>query len=694
MKVRTRSLSRYLADVSESSDLRRGVPLPWGAQVVAGGANFSFFSRHATRVVLELFSRPSDTIAKQVIEFDPLRNRTGDMWHVWVKGVKAGQLYSYRVDGPDSPQEGQRFNVRRRLLDPLAPAITLLDPWDYSGAMPKCILAHDHFHWQEDRPPRHPWARTVIYETHVRGLSIHHSSGVQCPGTYRGLIEKIPYLKDLGITAVELMPVQEFNDTRITGKDPVTGASLRNYWGYDPVSFFATKGSYSSAGSSGQQILEFKEMVRQLHAAQIEVILDVVFNHTAEANEHGPTICWRGIDNSIFYALAPDKRLYVDDAGTGNTINANHPVVREMILGALRYWVAEMHVDGFRFDLASILGRDRGGRLLTNAPLLDLIAEDPILRDAKLIAEAWDAAGAYQVGSFSRRRWAEWNGQFRDDVRRFWRGDDAMLGKFASRICGSADIYGGSGKGPECSINYITCHDGFTLSDLVSYRDKHNLPNGDDNRDGTNDNYSANHGAEGDTSDSGIESLRKRQIRNFLLTLFISRGVPMLLGGDEMRRTQAGNNNAYCQDNEISWYDWELLTRHRDIHRFTRQMIAFRRAHPVLAAPRFYETDDIHWFAAGGRSPNWFDRRARQLACLIHESSDASICLLFNAAPESVNFQPPATFAQWNWRLAIDTGEDTPAQSGGESAPSLVDATRPLSLLSQSSAIYLVTNEH
>ena len=485
--------------------------------------------------------------------------------------------------------------------------------------MPKCVFTHEHFDWQEDRPLKHPWSKTVIYETHVRGLTVDPSSGVENPGTYRGLMEKIPYLKDLGVTVVELMPVQEFNENRATGIDSQTGKPLKNYWGYDPVVFFAPKASYSSSGSLGQQKLEFREMVQAFHKAGIEVVLDVVFNHTAEGNELGPTLCFRGMDNAIFYTLAGDKRYYKDYTGTGNTINANHPVVRDHILAALRYWMVEMHVDGFRFDLASVLGRDRTGKLLANAPLLERIAEDPILRDVKIIAEAWDAAGAYEVGSFSQRRWAEWNGRYRDDIRRFWRGDDGMLGSLASRICGSADIYTNSGKGPESSINFVTCHDGFTLNDLVSYQDKHNEANGESNHDGTNANYSSNYGAEGETDDVRIESIRKRQIKNFLLTLFISRGVPMLLGGDEFRRTQSGNNNAYCQDNETSWYDWSCLEKHREIFRFTRGMIAFRRAHPILSKEQFYTDAEIHWFGSQGGLPNWTDPKEKRFGCLIHE---------------------------------------------------------------------------
>ena len=384
-------------------------------------------------------------------------------------------------------------------------------------------------------------------------------------------------------------------------------------------------------------------MVRAFHEAGIEVILDVVFNHTAEGNELGPTLCFRGMDNTIFYTLADDKRYYKDYTGTGNTINANHPVVRDHILSALRHWVVEMHVDGFRFDLAAVLGRGRSGNLLSNPPLLERIAEDPILRDVKIIAEAWDAAGAYEVGSFSERRWAEWNGRYRDDVRRFWRGDDGMLGLFASRICGSADIYTKSGKGPEGSINFITCHDGFTLNDLVSYRAKHNEANGENDQDGTDANFSENYGSEGETTDAGIESLRKRQIKNFLLTLLISRGVPMLLGGDEFRRTQGGNNNAYCQDNETSWYDWTCLEEQREIFHFTRSMIAFRWAHPILSKEQFYTDAEIRWFSPLQQSPNWFDPKEKQLACLIHEGEQCALYLMFNAGGDAVDFGlPPA----------------------------------------------------
>jgi isoamylase len=711
MNTPARPLHDYAVEVSEHTEERRGVPLPLGTHEFGGGVNFALFSRHATHVRLELFDRPEDATPARVVDFDPACNRTGDVWHVWVKGIRPGQLYGYRVDGPYQPQAGHRFNFHRLLLDPFATAISRLPHWDFgpargydpvapdrdlvcastddAGAMPKCVFTHEQFHWQDDLPPRHPWSKTVIYETHVRGFTNHPNSGVEYPGTYRGLIERIPYLQELGVTAVELMPVHEFNESQALGTNPQSGTPLGNYWGYDPVSFCAPKASYSSAGGLGQQTLEFKEMVRALHGAGIEVILDVVFNHTAEGNELGPTLCFRGIDNAIFYMLASDPRYYRDYAGTGNTINANHPVVRDHILAALRYWVVEMHVDGFRFDLASILGRDETGALLANAPLLERIAEDPILRDVKIIAEAWDAAGAYEVGSFSERRWAEWNGRYRDDVRRFWRGEEGMLGAFASRICGSADIYGPSGKGPEGSINFITCHDGFTLNDLVSYRHKHNEANGEDNHDGTDANYSENHGTEGETTAAGIEAARNSQIKNFLLTLFISRGVPMLLGGDEFRRTQFGNNNAWCQDNETSWHDWSLLQQHSEIVRFTRAMIDFRRAHPVLSAEHFYTDAEIHWSGPHGGLPDWSDPSARQLVCMIHEDAHRSLCLMFNAGTDALDFTLPPVLSGTHWHLVVDTVRKAPHDllAAGEGLP--LDNRQTYRMNPRSSAILL-----
>ena len=710
-KTPQRELHNYILEVSEHANVRAGSPLPMGTQESGGGVNFAIFSRDASRVRLELYDHPEDAVPAHVIDLDSARNRTGDVWHVWVEGIGPGQLYAYRVDGPYQPSEGHRFNFNRLLLDPLATAISRLPLWDFalargydpaapeqdlalskldnSRSMPKCVFINESFEWDGDQPPRHPWSKTVIYETHVRGFTIHPKSGVDHPGTYRGLMEKIPYIKTMGVTAVELLPVQEFNETSVTRRNPQTSQPLRNYWGYDPVVFFAPKASYSSAGGLGQQKLEFKEMVRAFHHAGIEVILDVVFNHTAEGDELGPTLCFRGIDNAIFYTLADDKRFYQDFTGTGNTVNANHPVVRDHILAALRYWMVEMHVDGFRFDLASVLGRDGTGKLLANAPLLERIAEDPILRDVKIIAEAWDAAGAYEVGSFSECRWAEWNGRYRDDVRRFWRGDDGVLGLFASRICGSADIYNKSGKGPESSINFITCHDGFTLNDLVSYGVKHNEANGENNHDGSDYNFSENYGAEGETTDAGIKAMRKGQIKNFLLTLLISRGVPMLLGGDEFRRTQGGNNNAYCQDNETSWYDWSLLEQHKDIFRFTCGMIAFRRAHPILSKEKFYTDAEIQWFGPQGGSPNWADPREKRFACLIDEDEQNALYLMFNAGADAVDFGLPPLLPGTRWYLAVDTSRQAPQDLFAAGEEPLWENPQTYRLNPRSSAILL-----
>jgi glycogen operon protein len=682
MKAPQRELHDYISEVSERADSRVGSPLPLGTQEMGGGVNFALFSRNATRVRLELFDHAEDAVPARAFELDSGCNRTGDVWHIWVKGIGSGQLYAYRLDGPYQPSEGYRFNFKKLLLDPCAAAISWPPQWDFASSrgydpsspqqdltisnldnsrtMPKCVFVNTAFDWEGDKPLRHPWSKTVIYETHLRGFTIHPNSGVDHPGTYRGLMEKIPYLKSLGVTVVELMPVQEFNQTSLTRRNPQSNQLLKNYWGYDSVAFFAPKASYCSSGGMGQQKLEFKQMVQALHKACIEVFLDVVFNHTAEGDELGPTLCFRGMDNTIFYTLENDKRYYRNYTGTGNTVNANHPVVRDHILAALRYWTIEMHVDGFRFDLASVLARDGTGKLLAKAPLLERIAEDPILRNVKIIAEAWDAAGAYEVGSFSERRWAEWNGRYRDDVRRFWRGDDGMMGLFASRICGSADLYSNSGKSPGSSINFVTCHDGFTLNDLVSYQHKHNEANAEDNHDGTNEDFSRNYGVEGATKDAGIEFVRKRQIKNFLLTLLVSRGVPMLLGGDEFRRTQGGNNNAYCQDNETSWIDWSNLEKHQEIYRFAQGMIAFRLAHPILSTEQFYTDAEVQWLGPQGGRPNWTDPSEKYFACLIREDEQRALCILLNAGLGAVDFRLPPLLAGTQWHLSVDTFGETP----------------------------------
>ncbi len=663
----------------------RGRPEPLGLSSYKGGYNFALFSRNAMKVWIYLYKTCEDKEPVVVLEFDPDHNRIGDIWHMWIKGIGPGWCYTYRVHGPFVPAAGFRFNRHKAVIDPYSCALSGVSEWDFHRAKAydpgsplmdlslstedngpwaaKSVVLNDYpFEWKDDRPLRRPWSQTIIYETHVRGFTIHPSSGVKCPGTYKGLIDKIPYLKSLGITAVELLPVHEFNENELTRINPFTGERLKNYWGYSTVGFFAPKESYSCSGGYGSQVLEFKEMVRELNDAGIEVILDVVFNHTAEGDEFGPMLHMRGLDNTIYYLLADGGRRYRNFSGCGNTVNCNHPVVRDFILACLRYWVIEMHVDGFRFDLASIQGRDMEGNIISNPPVLEHIAEDPILRDVKLIAEAWDLGGAYQVGSFPGRRWSEWNGRYRDDIRRYWRGEPGMVPHLASRLCGSADLYKHMGKQPVNSINFITCHDRFTLNDLVSYERKHNEVDGEDNMDGSDENYSCNYGVEGETSDPGIQAVRTRQIKNMIATLFLSRGVPMILGGDEFRRTQMGNNNAYCQDNEISWYNWDLLDRNREIFNFFRAMIAFRKEHPVLSREQFYEEGDITWFGPSGQTPDW-QGGGKALGCIIHDAraNGGRLCLLFNAHDRVIQFRLPSGFRRRNmWLSAIDTGAPPP----------------------------------
>jgi isoamylase len=665
-----------------------GSPIPLGTYKRDGGINFSLFSRHANGVWLEFYDHPEDLSPSAVFELTPQLHRTGDIWHIRVKGIAVGQLYAFRVDGPYQPAQGLRFNRHKLLLDPYAVALAGTRSWNFrkargydlnsplkdlsfstednAGQSPKCLIINNGFDWEGDRPLKHSWSDTIIYEAHVRGLTIHPSSQVSHPGTFLGIIEKIPHFKALGITALELMPIQEFNGNELERLNPLTGEPLVNYWGYNTVAFFAPKEQYSSCTTPGCQVFEFKTMVKELHKAGIEVILDIVFNHTGEGNELGPTINFRGMDNRIYYMLDSDPRLYRNYSGCGNTNNCNHPVVRGYILECLRYWVVEMHIDGFRFDLASVLGRGQDGALLPNPPLLETIAEDPILRDVKLIAEAWDAGGAYQVGSFPGQRWSEWNGHFRDDIRRFWRGDPEMIAALASRICGSADLYQHINKEPLNSVNFITCHDGFTLNDLVSYRYKHNEANGEGNQDGTSLDHSHNYGFEGHTSDPEIERVRIKQIKNMLATLFISRGVPMLLGGDEFRRTQSGNNNAYCQDNEVSWFDWNLLQQNNEIFSFTKEIIAFRKRHKLLRAEKFYSGRDLLWFDFDGKEPDW-NGPGHTLGCMMFAQNvqnvcpDRTICILFNAALTKVMFKLPRPPSEGLFDLALDTAALPPS---------------------------------
>jgi len=657
-------------------DHATGSPIPLGVYSQEGGINFTLFSRHATRVFLLLFNRPEDSNPSQTIELYPQHHRTGDIWHIFVKGAKRGQTYAFQVEGPYAPEQGHLFCPHAILLDPYTSAVTSPQPWNFShccvrhedgsihkaSAFAKGLVIHSGFDWEDDRPLKRHWPELIIYEAHIKGLTIHPSAGAACPGTYLGVIEKIPYLQELGVNAIEFMPLQEFNPHELTAKNPFTKERLVNYWGYNTVGFFAPHEGYGTRQYPGCQVDEFKTMVKALHKAGIEILLDVVFNHTAEGNETGPTLNFRGLDNSIYYLLEEDKRFYKNYSGCGNTINCNHPVVRNFILDCLRYWVVEMHVDGFRFDLASILGRDRSGHLTPNPPLLEQIAEDPILREVKLIAEAWDAGGAYLVGRFPGERWSEWNGHYRDDIRSFWRGDHGMAGTLAKRLCGSADLYDHSGKAPVNSINFVTCHDGFTLSDLVSYHHKHNLANGEENSDGCDANFSCNYGVEGPTEDDLINRIRLKQGKNMLATLFLSRGIPMLLGGDEFGRTQHGNNNAYCQDNETSWFDWALLDKNRELFNFVQGMIAFRKRNRVLSLERFYRQDEITWFNCQGFPPRWEDESC--LGCHIHagRDGDPGLCFLFNPTPHNVDFALPHLPHDRLWLKAIDThaaaGED------------------------------------
>lgn len=637
-----------------------GRAYPMGTAVYDEGVRFAVFSRHATRVWLALFERVEDLEPAWEYEFDPHRNRIGDVWTVFVRGLHVGAYYKFRMDGPFDEKTGHRFNPRDYLLDPYARAMA----GDIHDRTIKCVVVHDYLDWTDDEHPRTPMKNSIIYETHVRGLTQDPSSGVAHPGTYKGLIEKIPYLKELGVTAVELLPIQEFGENLLGRCSLTTGKELTNYWGYSNIGFFAPTGRYACESRHLEHLEEFREMVHALHKEGIEIILDVVFNHTSEGNERGPTLCFRGIDNTIYYLL--DDGAYLNFSGCGNTVNCDHPLVHDFILDCLRYWVAVMHVDGFRFDLASILGRDQKGGVNPEAPLVRRISEDPVLRDVKLIAEAWDAGGAYHVGSFGGVRWAEWNGKYRDDVRRYWRGDPGTRGVFASRLTGSADLYQWNRRTPEHSINFITCHDGFTLRDLVSYNKKHNEANGEGNQDGENENVSWNCGIEGETDNPEINALRLRMQKNYIATLFLSLGVPMILGGDEFGRTQQGNNNAYCQDNKISWFDWTLTDKNQELHRFVKEMIAFRKRNTALSQAHYYrgkghgmpaEDADLLWFAPCGGDVDWFSHET-PLACRVHsrENGDLSLYLMFNNLFEEVTFQLP----DGPWRQCINTALSAP----------------------------------
>ncbi|WP_207428063.1 glycogen debranching protein GlgX [Pedobacter sp. SYSU D00535] len=669
-----------------------GNPYPLGATWDGQGVNFALYAENATAVELCLFDKNSDATENIRIK---LIERTHHVWHAYIPDLKPGQLYGYRVHGPYEPENGHRFNPNKLLFDPYAKAIAGSIKWheslfgykigdpdedlsfndaDSAPYLPKCVVIDDNFDWSGDRPPKIPYHKSIIYETHVKGFTkLHPDIPEEIRGSYAAIAHPvtIEYLKKLGITAVELMPVHHFvNDSYLQDK------GLSNYWGYSTIGFFAPDIRYSSSGTHGGQVVEFKNMVKELHKAGIEVILDVVYNHTAEGNHNGPTLCFRGIDNASYYRLTDEnKRYYMDYTGCGNTLNANLPSVLRLIMDSLRYWIQEMHVDGFRFDLAATLARElhEVDRL---SSFFDIIHQDPIISQVKLIAEPWDIGeGGYQVGNFPPG-WAEWNGKYRDCIRDYWRGADSILGEFAERFTGSADLYRDDYRRPTASINFITAHDGFTLNDLVSYNEKHNEANGEDNNDGDSHNRSWNCGVEGLTDDPEIIELRNKQKRNFLATLFLSQGVPMLLAGDEGARSQGGNNNAYCQDNEISWFDWEKADN--ELTEFTQKLIHLRKWHPIFRRRRWFKgqpikgigLEDIAWFLPEGiemPEENWNHDFAKSLAVFLNGKGirtvgpkgeqivDDSFYVIFNAHYEPLKYVLPEAKYGMQWIKILDT---------------------------------------
>ncbi len=649
-----------------------GRSFPLGATVDGDGTNFSVFSKHATAVQLLLFDAVDAGAPARVIDLDPRIHRTYHYWHAFVPGVSAGQLYGYRVHGPSDPGAGMRFDPDKLLIDPYGRCIArpahrdrlaACRPGDNAAVAHKSVVADtSRYDWEDDQPLRRPFSRTVIYEMHVGAFTRHPNSGVvpDRRGTFAGLVDKIPYLQALGISAVELLPVFAFDEQ-------TAPPGLTNVWGYQPLSFFALHPGYATGGAPLAVLDEFRDMVKALHRAGIEVLLDVVYNHTAEGGTEGATLSLRGLANDTYYLLDEDRATYLDYSGCGNTLNANEPIVRRMILDSLRYWVSEMHVDGFRFDLASILSRDQQGRPMAAPPVLWDIESDPVLCNVKLIAEAWDAVGLYQVGSFAGDSWKEWNGRFRDDVRAFLKGDADTARALAYRLTGSPDVYEHEAREPEQSINFVACHDGFTLNDVVSYNGKHNEANGDANRDGADDNRSWNCGVEGESDDPEVERLRNRQVKNFLALTLLATGTPMLLMGDEVRRTQHGNNNAYCQDNESAWFDWSLLDRHADILRFTRGLIAVRMARDLpaertgMTLNELLRRQPVSWHGVRLGQPDW-ERDSHSLAgCVAALGGGLVLHVIANAYWEPLDFELPAVPEGYQpWRRAMDTALEPP----------------------------------
>ncbi len=675
----------------------KGKPSPLGVSFdKKGGINFAVFSKNCTAVTLELFTPQNTEIPFAIIEFNPKKNKTGDIWHADINGLDHNFLYLYKIDGPYSPQKGMRFNKNKALIDPYAKAVYGKIEYNETGiygydktvrfdadlvpssidntrtSLKSVVIDESNFDWEDDQAPRIPLSKSIIYEMHVRGFTAHSSSGVKNRGTFDGIIEKIPYLKELGVTAIELLPVHFFNENEIIRVNPKTGEKLKNYWGYNSLSFFALNNVYSSAKEPGGAVFEFKKMVKELHRAGIEVILDVVYNHTGEGNEVGPTISFKGIDNSVYYLLE-NNRYYKNYSGCGNTLNCNHQAVKQMILDSLRYFVTEMHVDGFRFDLAAILGRNAAGEWIGENSLLRDIQEDPILSGTKLIAEGWDAAGLYIVGEFLEG-WAEWNGKFRDDMRSFVKGDNGFVSAVATRLYGSPDLYNDDGRAPFHSINFLTSHDGFTLRDLVSYNSKKNFENGEQNHDGADDNRSYNHGVEGETGDPMINRLRLRQVKNLITLLMISQGTPMILGGDEFYRTQRGNNNCYCQDNDISWFDWRNVAKNAELFHFFKEIIKFRKENQAFCLEKFphrYEDsktgehiDFIEWHGVKLNAPDW-SYTARTLAFIMNCFPEVTgipdirkrLFVIINMHHEHLEFEIPPNLPGKKWYIKLNTYE-------------------------------------
>ena len=645
--------------------LRAGVRLPLGATAVHDGVNFAVYSRHATRLWLRLYRTATE--AEPVVEFelDARRHRTYNFWHAFVQGAKPGWFYTWRADGPKEPAAGTEFEPRRELLDPWARLVSDAT-WRREDAREGSfephvraqIAASDSYDWEGDAPLKRPLADSVIYELHVRGFTHHPSSGVAHPGTFRGLIDKIPYLKSLGVTDVELMPIFAFDRQDVPTASAALG--LSNYWGYSPFAFFAPHAPYSVDEDPRR---EFRDLVKALHAANIGVILDVVLNHTAEGDADGPVFGFKGLVNEMFYILDPEnKGRYLDFTGCGNTVNCNHPLVAQYMLECLTYWARDMHVDGFRLDLASVLSRGEDGKPMAHSPSLASIEFAEALGSVHLIAEAWDAAGLYQVGSFPGFRWAEWNGRYRDSIRRFLRGEPGLLGEVATRIAGSSDMYGPTNKLPQNSINFVTCHDGFTLFDLVAYDRKHNEANAEENRDGRDDNFSWNSGVEGATDDPDVQQLRAQRARNFMAVLLLSQGVPMFAAGDEALRSQRGNNNAYCQDSDVSWFDWSFTPGARAMQRFTREMIALRHRHPSLRRTRFLDGPvdgqpaEVQWYGTDLKPPDWHDADARVLCFTLSgvTPSEPPLHVMINMASTG-RLLPLPEIATRGWRRLFDT---------------------------------------